>query len=224
MLAAELKTVFTHLQDAFKETILRLSLPHHPRLTIILPPSTLPHITMTPEPIAVIGSACRFPGDLTTPSKLWTFLSKPHDVQSQVPKDRFNIDAFHHPDSSHHGRTNARHGYFLPDIKTFDAQFFNVQASEADSMDPQQRQLLEATYDALCAAGQTLVGLKGSDTAVYVGIMTHDFELTKVGDLDAIPTYLATGAATSIASNRLSYFYDWHGPSVSFCRLGGREG
>ncbi|TQN66795.1 Lovastatin nonaketide synthase mokA [Colletotrichum shisoi] len=168
---------------------------------------------MTPEPIAVIGSACRFPGDLTTPSKLWSFLAKPHDLQSEVPKDRFNIDAFHHPDGSHHGRTNARHGYFLSDIKTFDAQFFNIQAGEAESMDPQQRQLLEATYEALCASGQTLAGLKGSDTAVYVGIMTHDFELTKVGDLDAIPTYLATGAATSIASNRLSYFFDWHGPS-----------
>ncbi|KAK1565960.1 beta-ketoacyl synthase domain-containing protein [Colletotrichum navitas] len=170
---------------------------------------------MTPEPIAVIGSACRFPGDLTTPSKLWAFLSKPHDLQSEVPKDRFNIDAFHHPDGSHHGRTNARHGYFLSDIKTFDAQFFNVQAGEAESMDPQQRQLLETTYDALCDAGQTLTELKGSDTAVYVGIMTHDFELTKVGDLDAIPTYLATGAATSIASNRLSYFFDWHGPSMT---------
>ncbi|EFQ36481.1 beta-ketoacyl synthase domain-containing protein [Colletotrichum graminicola M1.001] len=170
---------------------------------------------MAPEPIAVIGSACRFPGDLNTPSKLWNFLSKPHDLQSQVPKDRFNVDAFHHPDGSHHGRTNARHGYFLSDIKTFDAHFFNVQAGEAESMDPQQRQLLEATYDALCSAGQTLAELKGSDTAVYVGIMTHDFELTKVGDLDAIPTYLATGAATSIASNRLSYFFDWHGPSMT---------
>ncbi|OHE97136.1 beta-ketoacyl synthase domain-containing protein [Colletotrichum orchidophilum] len=170
---------------------------------------------MAPEPIAIIGSACRFPGDLTTPSKLWAFLTKPHDLQSPVPKDRFNIDAFHHPDGSHHGRTNARHGYFLSDVKTFDAHFFNVQAGEAESMDPQQRQLLEATYDALCAAGQTPAGLKGSDTAVYVGIMTHDFELTKVGDLDAIPTYLATGAATSIASNRLSYFFDWHGPSMT---------
>ncbi|KAF5026791.1 hypothetical protein F66182_1075 [Fusarium sp. NRRL 66182] len=170
---------------------------------------------MAPEPIAVVGSACRFPGDLTTPSKLWAFLTNPQDLQSQVPKDRFNIDAFHHPDGSHHGRTNARHGYFLSDVQTFDAQFFNVQAGEAESMDPQQRQLLEATYDALCAAGQTLAGLKGSDTAVYVGIMTHDFELTKVVDLDAIPTYLATGAATSIASNRLSYFFDWHGPSMT---------
>ncbi|KAF1949749.1 beta-ketoacyl synthase domain-containing protein [Byssothecium circinans] len=188
---------------------------HHTRLTILPHLTIPPHLTMAPEPIAVIGSACRFPGGLTTPSKLWTFLSKPHDLQSQVPKDRFNIDAFHHPDGSHHGRTNARHGYFLSDIKTLDAQFFNVQAGEAESMDPQQRQLLEATYEALCDAGQTLAGLKGSDTAVYVGIMTHDFELTKVGDLDAIPMYLATGAATSIASNRLSYFFDWHGPSMT---------
>ncbi|KAI6343293.1 putative PKS/NRPS-like protein biosynthetic cluster [Pyricularia oryzae] len=170
---------------------------------------------MTPEPIAIIGSACRFPGDLSTPSDLWDFLQSPRDLQTEVPKDRFNADAFHHADGSHHGRTNARHGYFLNNVKTFDAQFFGVQAGEAESMDPQQRQLLEATYDALCAAGQTLGALKGSDTAVYVGIMTHDFELTKVGDLDAIPTYLATGAATSIASNRLSYFFDWHGPSMT---------
>ncbi|TLD06378.1 uncharacterized protein PgNI_08287, partial [Pyricularia grisea] len=173
------------------------------------------HVTMTPEPIAIIGSACRFPGDLSTPSDLWNFLKSPRDLQKEIPKDRFNADAFHHPDGSHHGRTNARHGYFLNNIKTFDAQFFNVQAGEAESMDPQQRQLLETTYDALSAAGQTLGGLKGSDTAVYVGIMTHDFELTKVVDLDAIPTYLATGAATSIASNRLSYFFDWHGPSMT---------
>ncbi|TLS27255.1 hypothetical protein PpBr36_04254 [Pyricularia pennisetigena] len=170
---------------------------------------------MAPEPIAIIGSACRFPGDLSTPSDLWNFLKSPRDLQTEIPKDRFNADAFHHADGSHHGRTNARQGYFLNNVKTFDAQFFNVQAGEAESMDPQQRQLLEATYDALCAAGQTLGGLKGSDTAVYVGIMTHDFELTKVGDLDAIPTYLATGAATSIASNRLSYFFDWHGPSMT---------
>ncbi|TLD22711.1 hypothetical protein PspLS_07027 [Pyricularia sp. CBS 133598] len=168
-----------------------------------------------PEPIAVIGSACRFPGDLTSPSKLWNFLLSPRDLQREVPKNRFNVEAFHHPDGSHHGRTNARHGYFLEDLHGFDAQFFNIQAGEAESMDPQQRQLLEATYEALCAAGLTIESMKGSDTAVYVGIMTHDFELTKVGDLDAIPTYLATGAATSIASNRLSYFFDWHGPSMT---------
>ncbi|OLN97460.1 Lovastatin nonaketide synthase 1 [Colletotrichum chlorophyti] len=170
----------------------------------------------THEPIVVIGSACRFPGGLNNPSKLWEFLKKPRDLQSEVPKERFDIDGFYHPDGSHHGRTNARHGYFLEEnLRAFDAQFFNIQAGEAESMDPQQRLLLEATYDALSSAGLKVQDLRGSNTAVYVGTMTHDFELTKVQDIHHTPTYFATGAATSIASNRLSYFYDWHGPSMT---------
>lgn len=168
------------------------------------------------EPIVVIGSACRLPGSTDTPSKLWELLTKPRDLQTEVPRERFNIDSFYHPNGSHHGRTNARHGYFLDeDLRGFDAPFFQIQAGEAESMDPQQRLLLETTYDALATAGLPLQDLKGSDTAVYVGVMTHDFELTKVKDVNHSPTYFATGAATSIASNRLSYFFDWHGPSVS---------
>jgi len=167
------------------------------------------------EPIVVIGSACRFPGKVNTPSKLWELLLEPKDLQSEVPKERFNIDAFYHPDGSSPGRTNARHGYFLnDDLRTFDASFFNIQPVEAESMDPQQRLLLETTYEALSSAGLRLQDLKGSDTAVYVGLMTHDFEVTKYHDLQATGTYLATGAASSIISNRLSYFFDWHGPSV----------
>nr|XP_036581666.1 beta-ketoacyl synthase domain-containing protein [Colletotrichum truncatum]KAF6790109.1 beta-ketoacyl synthase domain-containing protein [Colletotrichum truncatum] len=168
------------------------------------------------EPIAIVGSACRFPGDVNNPSKLWELLKEPRDLQTEVPKDRFNIDAFYHPDGSHHGRTNARHGYFLKDSpQTFDASFFNIQAGEAESIDPQQRLLLEVTYDAVSAAGYGLHDLRNSNTAVYVGIMTHDFELLKVNDTNHNPTYFATGAATSIASNRLSYFFDWHGPSMT---------
>ncbi|KAF1922660.1 uncharacterized protein M421DRAFT_10366 [Didymella exigua CBS 183.55] len=168
------------------------------------------------EPIVVTGSACRFPGSVDSPSKLWDLLKEPRDLQSEVPKDRFNIDAFYHPDGSHHGRTNARHGYFLDQTpRAFDASFFNIQAGEAESIDPQQRLLLETTYDAVAAAGYGLHDLRGSDTAVYVGLMTHDFELIKVNDIDYSPTYFATGAATSIASNRLSYFFDWHGPSMT---------
>ncbi|KAK9774856.1 putative Beta-ketoacyl synthase domain-containing protein [Seiridium cardinale] len=168
----------------------------------------------TNEPIAVVGSACRLPGGIDTPSKLWDLLSNPKDLQSEVPPDRFNIDAFYHPDGNHHGRTNARHGYFLNGPPyTFDAPFFNIQAGEAESIDPQQRLLLETTYDALSGAGYGLHDLRGSDTAVYVGLMTHDFELVNVKDVNYNPTYFATGAATSIASNRLSYFFDWRGPS-----------
>ncbi|KXH44578.1 beta-ketoacyl synthase domain-containing protein [Colletotrichum nymphaeae SA-01] len=171
------------------------------------------------EPIVVIGSACRFPGGVDSPAKLWELLKEPKDLQSEVPKERFNIDAFYHPDDSHHGRTNARHGYFLDETpRAFDASFFNIQAGEAESIDPQQRLLLETTYDAVAAAGYGLHDLRGSDTAVYVGLMTHDFELVKVNDISYSPTYFATGAATSIASNRLSYFFDWHGPSfLSSC-------
>lgn len=168
------------------------------------------------EPIVVIGSACRLPGATNTPSKLWSLLRQPRDLGSEVPKDRFNIDAFYHPDGPRKGRTNARHGYFLDeDLHAFDAPFFRIQAGEAESMDPQQRLLLETTYDAVAAAGLGMDDLRGSDTAVYVGIMSHDFEVTKTRDLEHCQTYLATGAATSIASNRLSYFFDWHGPSVS---------
>ncbi|RYP35294.1 hypothetical protein DL767_003882 [Monosporascus sp. MG133] len=168
------------------------------------------------EPIVIIGSACRFPGSVDTPSKLWELLLEPKDLQSVVPKERFNIDAFYHPDGTHPGRTNARHGYFLQDdMRAFDASFFNIQPVEAESMDPQQRLLLETTYEALASAGLRLQELRGSDTAVYVGLMTHDFEVTKYHDLQHTGTYLVTGAASSIMSNRLSYFFDWRGPSMT---------
>ncbi|GKT93754.1 polyketide synthase [Colletotrichum tofieldiae] len=114
------------------------------------------------EPIVVIGSACRFPGKVDTPSKLWELLLEPKDLQSEIPKERFNIDAFYHPDGTHPGRTNARHGYFLQDnLRAFDASFFNIQPVEAESMDPQQRLLLETTYEALSSAGLRLQDLRG---------------------------------------------------------------
>lgn len=168
------------------------------------------------EPIVVVGSGCRFPGGASTPSELWNLLKDPVDAQSRVPKSRFDIDSFYHPDGKHHGRTNAPYAYFLKeDLRPFDAPFFNIQAAEADSMDPQQRLLLETVYEAVDNAGMRIQDLQGSPTAVYVGMMTHDYETVSTRDLDNIPTYAATGVAVSIASNRVSYFFDWHGPSVS---------
>lgn len=123
----------------------------------------------------VIGSANRFPGGLNSPSKLWEFLKKPCDLQSKVPKERFNIDSFYHPDGSVHGCTNTRYGYFLREnLDAFDASFFNIQAGEAEGMDPQQRLLLETTFEAISSAGLRMQDLRKSRTAVYVGLMTHD--------------------------------------------------
>jgi len=107
------------------------------------------------EPIAIIGTGCRFPGGASTPSKLWDLLVKPRDLTGSPPRNRFDGDAFFHADGTHHGTTNATKSYYLDeDVSHFDAAFFNIQAAEAESMDPQQRLLLEVVYDGLCAAGQ----------------------------------------------------------------------
>lgn len=168
------------------------------------------------EPIAIVGVGCRFPGSSDTPSKLWDLLREPHDISQEIPADRFNINRYYHRVGSHHGTTNCRRSYFLEqDITRFDNQFFGIPVGEAEAIDPQQRLLLEVTYEAVDSAGLTLDGLHGSDTAVYVGIMCDDYRQQQSQDLDALSTYNATGTAGSNASSRLSYFFDWHGPSMT---------
>ncbi|KAJ5578643.1 hybrid PKS-NRPS biosynthetic cluster [Penicillium hispanicum] len=169
-----------------------------------------------PEPIAIIGSGCRFPGTSSSPARLWDLLHNPRNVASKVPRDRFSIDALYHPHGTHHGTMNMQESYLLTeDVRCFDAPFFNISAAEAESMDPQQRLLLETTYEALETAGQRLRDLQGSDTGVFCGVMCNDYENMLYGDLDTLPRYTATGTASSIVSNRASYFFDWHGPSIT---------
>ncbi|KAJ5703384.1 hypothetical protein N7493_011773 [Penicillium malachiteum] len=168
------------------------------------------------EPIAIVGSACRFPGGATSPSKLWDLLENPRDVLSEIPNSRFNADAFYHPDSSHHGTSNVRHSYILSeDPRLFDAQFFGTKPVEANSIDPQQRLLLETVYEGLESAGIPIERLQGSDTGVYVGLMTNDYADLLGRDIQNFPTYFASGTARSILSNRVSYFFNWHGPSMT---------
>ena len=168
------------------------------------------------EPIAIVGSACRFAGDATSPSKLWEVLKKPKDLLQKIPNNRFNADAFYHADGSYPGHSNVKNAYLLnQDLAAFDAEFFGIKAAEAKAMDPQQRLLMETTYEALEAAGMPNAALKGSDTAVYVGVMFNDYACMLLRDFQEIPTYYATGTGSSILSNRISYFFDWHGPSVT---------
>lgn len=168
------------------------------------------------EPIAVVGSGCRFPGGASSPSKLWKLLESPPDVAQDIPSDRFDTAGYYHPVGSHHSTTNVKQSYFLKeDVRVFDASFFNISPNEADSIDPQQRILLETVYEALEAGGHTMEKLRGSDTAVYVGTMGVDYNDTLLRDLNTIPTYFATGTNRAILSNRVSYFFDWHGPSMT---------
>ncbi|KAI8952322.1 hypothetical protein F4801DRAFT_599995 [Xylaria longipes] len=168
------------------------------------------------EPIAIIGTGCRFPGECNNPSKLWELLRQPKDLLKEIPNNRFSPDSFYHPQNHHHGTSNVRHSYFLEeDLRLFDAQFFAIKPTEANSIDPQQRLLLETVYEGLESAGLSVKQLQGSDTAVYVGVMSADFTDLISRDTETFPTYFATGTARSILSNRLSYFFDWHGPSMT---------
>lgn len=167
-----------------------------------------------PEPIAIIGSGCRFPGNVNSPLELWDLLQKPKDLLKKV--DRFNINNFYHESGKYHGATNVQQSYLLDqDFRLFDPGFFGIRPVEAESMDPLQRLLLETVYEALEDAGLPMENLQGSDTAFYAGIMATDYEDILLRDFDHIPQYYATATARSILSNRISYVFDWHGPSMT---------
>ncbi|KAF9887406.1 hypothetical protein FE257_010261 [Aspergillus nanangensis] len=168
------------------------------------------------EPVAIIGSACRFAGGASSPERLWGLLRDPEDFRREIPADRFSVDGFYHPDGTHHGHTNVRHAYFLEgDVGVFDAEFFGIKPTEAKAMDPQQRLLLEVVYEGLESSGIALHNSKGNNTGVYVGVMVDDYAKMQTRDLQEIRTYTATGTANSILSNRISYWFDWHGPSLT---------
>lgn len=152
----------------------------------------------------------------SSPSALWELLENPRDLCREIPADRFDVEGYYHQDAAHHGTTNVRRAYLLDeDVRAFDASFFNISRKEADSMDPQQRMLMELVYEALESGGHTVEGLRGSNTAVYVGVMGNDYEGILMRDINSLPTYFATGTSRAILSNRVSYFFDWHGPSMT---------
>ncbi|KAF2122165.1 hypothetical protein BDV96DRAFT_537235 [Lophiotrema nucula] len=155
-----------------------------------------------PPAIAIIGSACRLPGNASSPSKLWQLLREPRDLLKEIPPDRFNWEGYYRPDGKYTS-TRSKDGYWLEEnIRQFDAQFFSISPVEAESLDPQHRLLLENVYEAIESAGLTFEGLQGSDTGVFD---THGCG----GPI------LSTGTARSMAANRISYTFDFRGPSMT---------
>ncbi|CAD6442880.1 62e7626d-0f35-4e4a-b9b1-5f30bfcc7997 [Sclerotinia trifoliorum] len=167
-------------------------------------------------PIAVIGLACRFPGGIHDAESLWEVLIRGQSTWSDVPADRYNWRSFHHPTRGSTSAHSSRGGYFLKsNVAEFDAGFFGISELEAAAIDPQQRILLEVTYEAMENAGLSIDSVKGSPTGVYVATFTHDYENMMYHDSTSLPKYGMTGVGTAIASNRISYFFDLKGPSIS---------
>ncbi|PKY07413.1 ketoacyl-synt-domain-containing protein [Aspergillus campestris IBT 28561] len=149
-----------------------------------------------PEPIPIVGTACRFPGECDIPSRLWELLKAPHDIPKKVHLDRFDVDHFYHPEATHLGTANATKSYFLEEnIAQFAGPFFNIQLMESDSLDPQQRLLSKAIYDWLCTEDLPMENLRGSSTSDPVGMMCDEWPTLVASDAETLPTYTATGLA-----------------------------
>ncbi|MBM3779486.1 MAG: AMP-binding protein, partial [Acidimicrobiia bacterium] len=171
----------------------------------------------SPEAIAVIGMACRFPGGASDVDTFWTLLEGGIDAVGAVPPERWDTEALFDPDPDAPGKLYARHGAFLDDVDRFDAGFFGISPLEASTMDPQQRLLLEVAWEALEQAAVAPDGLRGSRTGVFLGLMYQDYLARQLHDLgrDAIGPYLGTGSTFSAAAGRLSYVLGLQGPSLA---------
>jgi natural product biosynthesis luciferase-like monooxygenase protein len=164
------------------------------------------------ESIAVIGMGCRFPG-AHGPEAFWELLREGVDAITEVPSDRWNIDSYFDPTAGKPGKMSTRWGGFLEQVDHFDPQFFEISPREAKYMDPQQRVLLEVSWEALEHAGRVPERLAGSQTGVFIGISNGDYSRLQLDSPVTSDAYSGTGNAFSIAANRVSYFLDLQGPS-----------
>ncbi|KAI1118581.1 hypothetical protein F5Y14DRAFT_462535 [Nemania sp. NC0429] len=169
------------------------------------------------EPIAICGMSCRLPGGVDSPSSFWDLLvAKKTGQTPKVPASRFNIDAHYHQDRERPGSFNVLGGYFLDgNPHDFDPSFFNVTPIEAQWLDPQQRRMLEVSYECLESAGVTLDQVAGSNTAVFVGSFTSDYQQMSTLEPDFRHSYAATGVDTGIISNRIGNLLNLNGPSFT---------
>ncbi len=170
----------------------------------------------TPKtPLAVVGIGCRFPGGVVDAASFWELLIEGRSGIVEVPEDRWNRDRYYHPDRSVPGRMVTQWGGFVDHLDRFDPQFWGISPREAVRMDPQQRWLLEVSWEAIEDAGISPSALRGRSVGVFVGIAGNDYAGLQMPNHAGMDVHTNSGCTLSIASNRISYLLDLKGPSMS---------
>ena len=167
------------------------------------------------DPIAIVGMACRAPGEVDTPDALWRLVCGRIDATREVPAERWDGARWFDADPSAPGMITTNRAGFLENIDAFDPEYFGILLREAESMDPQQRLALETAIEAIDDAGVPQERLKGSRTGVFIASYHDDYARLVYEDVDAIDLRTLTGTLQSIVSNRISHFLDLRGPSFT---------
>ncbi|MED5815534.1 sulfolipid-1 biosynthesis phthioceranic/hydroxyphthioceranic acid synthase [Mycolicibacterium sp. 050232] len=166
-------------------------------------------------PIAVVGMACRLPGGIDSPAKLWDALLRGADLVTEVPLDRWDAEEFYDPEPGVTGRSVSKWGGFIDDVGGFDADFFGIGEREAIAIDPQHRLLLETSWEALEHGGIDPTSLAGSLTGVFVGMTGADYQLVAADAQVLDGPYGFTGSNFSLASGRIAYALGATGPAYT---------
>nr|XP_042702025.1 equisetin synthetase eqxS-like [Chrysemys picta bellii] len=171
-------------------------------------------MTATGDEIAIVGIGCNFPGGEGI-DNFWQVLVEGRNCTVEITPERFNTREWYDPDDNKPGKICTTQAALIDEFNTFDNKLFGINDVEAERMDPQQKLLLECTYRALEDAGVAMENISGSKTGVFVGLMNRDYEIISSRAVTEINHYDGTGAAMSIAANRISYTFNLTGPSLS---------
>ncbi|MFJ3325814.1 amino acid adenylation domain-containing protein [Streptomyces griseus] len=167
--------------------------------------------------VAIIGMGCRLPGGASDHRTYWRNLMAGKDCITPTPPDRYDVRTLGSRFRDKPGRLVGGRGGYIDGFDEFDPAFFGISPREADHMDPQQRKLLEVAWEALEDGGQRPADLAGGNVAVYVGAFTLDYKILQFADLGftSLAAHTATGTMMTMVSNRISYCFDFRGPSLS---------
>ncbi|KAI1778653.1 putative polyketide synthase [Hypoxylon cercidicola] len=164
---------------------------------------------------AICGFSIKFPGEATSPTSFWDMLMEKKCAMSEFPASRLGINGFYREQKTNNSLT-VRGGHFIEeDLSAFDANMFSLSPTEAGAADPMQRWLLETTYRAIENAGMSIESISGSSTSVYTGCFGSDYMLQLYRDAEQLPSYGAIGIGLSMLANRISWFFNLRGPSIT---------